>query len=88
MTDLPWNCTYCFGINDLASDAAEGQVVLDYIVTSNAHRRPKDAELETLRLLTWQPWKEFFWESDHHDLSDHYPLRGRFTLEWPDDQGC
>src|SRR5262245_37363435 len=88
LTDLPWNCTYCYGINDLASDAAERQAVLDYIVPLNAHRRPKDAHVATRRLRTWKPWKEFPWESDHYDLSDHYPVRGRFTFEWPDDQGC
>ncbi|MDP1947337.1 MAG: sphingomyelin phosphodiesterase [Nitrospirota bacterium] len=79
----PWRCTYCYSVNGLASDQGEGQVTLDYLLTSNTHLAPKDATIETRRIQSPHPWREFLWEPWFFDLSDHYPVNGRFTFTWP-----
>jgi hypothetical protein len=86
--DLPDRCTYCYQLNGLAGDQAEGKVTLDYLVTSQSNLAPKAALIETRRIQSSQRWREYFWESWFWDLSDHYPVNGRFTFEWPDDQRC
>jgi hypothetical protein len=34
-------CTYCYGINQLASEPADGQTILDYLLHSLDHKLPR-----------------------------------------------
>jgi sphingomyelin phosphodiesterase len=53
------------------------RLFLDYVLPSRHHRRPLRAVLEALR---WRcaPWRQFIWQPECADLSDHYPVVGRF----------
>lgn len=54
---------------------------LDYVLWSKAHKRPAEALNEVRILRSAEEWKEFGWEFAMWDLSDHYPVRGRFRFE-------
>ena len=70
--------SYDSSTNGLASES--GREYLDYVLYSTKHLRPASAANEVLFLKTSRPWKEFVWESDYWDLSDHYALFGSFTF--------
>lgn len=55
------------------------QEYLDYVLYSTRHLRPMTSTNEVLFLKTPRPWKEFAWEGDYYDLSDHYAMYGRFS---------
>ncbi len=70
--------SYDRNTNGLASE--DGREYLDYVLYSTRHLRPATASNEVLFLKTNRPWKEFVWEGDYWDLSDHYGLYGRFSF--------
>jgi endonuclease/exonuclease/phosphatase family metal-dependent hydrolase len=86
VADLAERCTYCYGSNELADDNDEGRVTLDYILESMDHLSSKRSELETLRLRS--PWTTHFPPRTFFDLSDHYPVAGRFWFEFPPTDRC
>lgn len=81
-------CTYCYGFNDLAADPADGRTILDYVLYSLRHKLPDSAESWFQRPLSLSPWKEFFWEGSHRDLSDHYPMLSKFVFKMPILKSC
>jgi sphingomyelin phosphodiesterase len=72
-TNDPWT-------NTLAEQGRPAEY-LDYVLWSKAHRRPADALNEARILRAAEEWKEYGWEFAMWDLSDHYPVRGRFRFE-------
>ncbi len=72
-TNDPWT-------NTLAEQGKPAEY-LDYVLWSKSHRRPADALNEARILRAAEEWKEFGWEFAMWDLSDHYPVRGRFRFE-------
>jgi phospholipase C len=88
--DLPVqvHCTYCYGINQLASDPADGQTILDYLLHSLNHKLPRSVVPQVQRPLSPTPWKEFFWESSYRDLSDHFALLTKFLFDVPVGKRC
>lgn len=74
--------TYSFDpqTNKLATGNSE---YLDYILYSKAHLQPLQSSNEVLLLKTDSAWKEFFWEPNFWDLSDHYPVYG--YLKFPNE---
>lgn len=68
--------------NDLAEKTG-GFEYLDYILWSKAHLKPAASLNEPRILRAAQEWKEFGWEYAMWDLSDHYPVYGRFNFTQP-----
>jgi hypothetical protein len=65
------------------------QQYLDYVFYSNDHLRPCNSSNELRLIRAREPWREFFWEDWYWDLSDHYPVEGKFTFYPPaPDQPC
>lgn len=62
--------TFDPGTNRLAL-ATEPSAWLDYVLFSNAHLRPISANITSVMLKTILPWKEFGFDRDYWDLSDH-----------------
>ncbi len=60
---------------------ANGRVplYLDYVLYSRRHRQPLRCHNEVLKLRC-SVWRQFFWQRGRQDLSDHYPVVGRFTF--------
>ena len=55
------------------------QLYLDYVLYSRRHRQPLRCHNEVLKLRC-SVWRQFFWQRGCCDLSDHYPVVGRFTF--------
>ncbi len=53
---------------------------LDHVLWSSRHRLPAACSTEVLRLQT-RPWREHWWQRRRRDLSDHYPVIGRFQFD-------
>ncbi|MGQ0836375.1 MAG: tachylectin-related carbohydrate-binding protein [Gammaproteobacteria bacterium] len=68
--------------NKLASQG-EPSEYLDYVLWSGAHMRPLDAINEVRILRSFTEWKELPHEKGLWDLSDHYPVYGRFLFKDP-----
>ncbi|NES02786.1 MAG: sphingomyelin phosphodiesterase [Okeania sp. SIO2F4] len=64
-------------INDLKK--GNNQSYLDYIFYSNNHLRPVKAVNEVLLIRADKEWKKTG-ETNQQDLSDHYPVYGRFEF--------
>jgi endonuclease/exonuclease/phosphatase family metal-dependent hydrolase len=69
--------TYDPATNTLARGPA--RLFLDYVLTASEHRRPWRAVMEVLRVRC-APWRQFAWQRACEDLSDHYPVVGRFSF--------
>jgi sphingomyelin phosphodiesterase len=65
--------------NRLAEQGAQSEY-LDYVLYSNAHRRPANSFNEVRMFRSSEEWKEYFWEYALWDLSDHYAMYGRFEF--------
>jgi sphingomyelin phosphodiesterase len=65
--------------NRLAEEGKPSEY-LDYILYSQAHRRPIQAFNEVRMFRSDEEWKEFAWEYALWDLSDHYAVYGRFEF--------
>ncbi|CAF0951817.1 unnamed protein product [Didymodactylos carnosus] len=50
------------------------QECIDYVFYSKMHLQPKLSYQRILQPKTFQAWKEFNFEQDYYDLSDHYPV--------------
>ncbi|MET4279835.1 MULTISPECIES: sphingomyelin phosphodiesterase [unclassified Bradyrhizobium] len=72
--------TYTF--NHLTNDLNDsGQFrYYDYVLYSRNHLQPGGSVNEVRSFLSPSPWREFFWEGWHRDLSDHYAVLGRFVF--------
>jgi sphingomyelin phosphodiesterase len=68
--------------NDLAEKTGTFEY-LDYVLWSKAHLQPSQSLNEPRIVRSSQEWKEFGWEYAMWDLSDHYPVNGRFTFAQP-----
>jgi len=68
--------------NDLAEKNGTFEY-LDYVLWSKAHLQPSQSLNEPRIVRSAQEWKEFGWEYAMWDLSDHYPVHGRFTFAQP-----
>ncbi len=68
--------------NDLAEKTG-GYEYLDYVLWSKAHLKPTQSLNEPRIVRSSQEWKEFGWEYAMWDLSDHYPVHGRFNFAEP-----
>jgi endonuclease/exonuclease/phosphatase family metal-dependent hydrolase len=64
--------------NDLNS--GNTREYLDYILYSNEHLRPRNSLTQVLPIKADKKWKEFSWEGGNWDLSDHFPVYGRFEF--------
>lgn len=53
---------------------------LDYVLYSRVHLLPREARNEIRRIRSVSAWKEFPFEKDSFDLSDHYPVFGHFRF--------
>jgi endonuclease/exonuclease/phosphatase family metal-dependent hydrolase len=51
--------------------------LLDYVLYSARHRQPSACSAEVFQLHT-RPWRQRSWQRRRQDLSDHYPVIGRF----------
>ena len=71
------DATYDPTHNPLALGSA--RLYLDYVLFSRAHRLPDRASNEVLR-PTCSEWRSFPWQTPRRDLSDHYPVVGRFAF--------
>lgn len=56
--------------------------LLDYILTSHKHLKPRSAAVEVFPVRAPEPYS--FQNSSYMDLSDHYPVVGNFTFDVPD----
>lgn len=63
--------------NPLATGSA--RLFLDYVLFSRGHRPPAQATNHVLR-PTCTAWRALPWHSDRVELSDHYPVVGRFAF--------
>ncbi len=63
--------------NRLAS--GEARLYVDYVLYSRRHRRPVECSNEVAR-PTCRDWRVFPWQSGYRELSDHYPVIGRFAF--------
>jgi sphingomyelin phosphodiesterase len=68
--------------NDLAEKTG-GFEYLDYVLWSKAHLKPASSLNEPRLVRAAEEWKEYGWEYAMWDLSDHYPVRGRFNFKQP-----
>src|SRR5215211_308908 len=59
-------------INELSG--GDHQEYLDYVLYSRAHLQPLNASIEARILRSRFPWKEYFWEDEIWELSDHFPV--------------
>jgi phospholipase C len=70
-------------INRLANTQGGDKVeFLDYVLYDKNHKLPNE-EKSFINALTYKsdlPWKEFFWEPDYWDLSDHFPVYAQFEF--------
>lgn len=64
--------------NKLAS--GKDREYLDYVLFSKAHKQPRGAFNEVRILRSHVEWKEFVFEKAMWDLSDHFPVFGRFEF--------
>lgn len=77
------NCTYCYGVNPLADDQAEGQAYLDHLLTSRSHLLPI-ASIVTVR----RPMSPIPWRDNIRDLSDHFAIAAVFKFLSKPNGGC
>jgi sphingomyelin phosphodiesterase len=68
-------------INQLSD--SEQPKILDYVLYSRNHLRPVNAIAETRLIRSQFGWKEFFFESNIWDLSDHFPIYARLQYGRP-----
>ncbi len=68
---LPW--TFQPKVNQLAHGSKPE--FLDYVLVSKKHLQPTKSTLTTQAFLTKRPWRNF-----NKDLSDHYPVVGKFQF--------
>ena len=81
-------CTYCYGFNELATDSNDGQTILDYVLYSARHKVPSKATSWFQQPRASEPWFNFPPGKLYIDLSDHFPLLGRFQVEYPAAKRC
>lgn len=65
--------------NDL-NDDEDMQRYFDYVLYSVEHLQPVNSVNRVLIKRSPAQWREYFWESSHWDLSDHYAVLGRFRF--------
>lgn len=70
--------TYDPKTNGLA--AGWEQMFLDYVLYSRRHLQPQVSENEVIKLQCTR-WRQRWWLREHRELSDHYPVIGRFTFD-------
>jgi sphingomyelin phosphodiesterase len=68
--------------NDLA-ESTGGYEYLDYVLWSKRHLQPAKSLNEPRILRAAEEWKEYGFERAMWDLSDHYPVHGRFEFAAP-----
>ncbi len=90
--ELPWydshfnlSPTYDPLSNDLDDQDFPGEM-LDYILHQPNRIRPDESVFARKVFKAVPCWKEFFWESCHNDLSDHYAVEARFVYKKLRDQ--
>ncbi len=84
--DCPPHQGYGYTWDSTTNDLAEktgGYEYLDYILWSKAHLKPAQSLNEPRILRASEEWKEYGWEYAMWDLSDHYPVHGRFNFAQP-----
>ncbi len=74
---LGHDSTYDPRHNRLAAGSA--RLFVDYVLYSRRHRKPIDCVNEVVR-PSCPDWRVFPWQSGYRDLSDHYPVIGRFAF--------
>lgn len=62
------------------TDQNGSQELLDYVLFSNAHLQPVNSSNEVRALKSSQRWRETLLNDWKYDLSDHYPVHGRFEF--------
>jgi hypothetical protein len=55
--------------------------MLDYILYQPGRGIPDESMFSRRTFKVVPCWKEFFWESCHNDLSDHYAVEARFVFK-------
>jgi hypothetical protein len=84
LVNLPaLNCTYCFGVNEMADDPTEGQAYLDHLLTSRNHLHPIESVVSVRR-----PRSSAAWRGSIRDLSDHFAIEGAFKFQYIVGSGC
>jgi endonuclease/exonuclease/phosphatase family metal-dependent hydrolase len=66
-----------YTVDSTVNGRASYRLYLDYVLVSNRHRRPVNAVIETLIPRSPIPF------GGDHDLSDHFPVLGRFLFSSP-----
>jgi phospholipase C len=70
-------------INRLA-DTQGGKAVeyLDYVLWDPSHKSPNEeiSFVSSMCSKTIRPWKQFAWEKDYWDLSDHFPVYAHLAI--------
>jgi endonuclease/exonuclease/phosphatase family metal-dependent hydrolase len=64
--------------NDLNSNE-DTQRYVDYVLYSVDHLSPISASNQVRIIRSPDPWRAYFWQDWHLDLSDHYAVLGRFA---------
>lgn len=67
--------------NDL-NDNEGVRVYVDYVLYSLDHAQPTEAFNQVRIIRAPEPWRQYFWQDWHRDLSDHYAVLGHFV--YPD----
>jgi endonuclease/exonuclease/phosphatase family metal-dependent hydrolase len=67
--------------NDL-NDNENTQRYVDYVLYSVDHLSPIRAFNQVRIIRAPEPWRQYFWQNWHLDLSDHYAVLGRFDFDY------